>query len=651
MTRLPWRQGIVVFALGACALFPAAAWADPSVVLTTPPPDTTTYYPAGAVPASSFTCAADALSTLSSCTAKDGTATPFDSGAPLPGDLGSHTIIATASETDTATGTMTTTATATGTYVVADPPTAQVTAPTGGLTYATGQSVPTSFACAEGTDGPGISSCADSNGGSGTAGNLDTSTVGSHTYTVTATSGDRQSGADSITYTVEDPPTAAISAPGDGGTYAIGQVVRTSFHCVSGDGARTATSCEDSRGQTDGTGRLQTGTLGPHTYRVTATQDGLIATAQISYTVSAPPTAQISAPTAGQVYTVGQSVPTHFSCADDPAGPGLRSCTDSGGAADGTGVLDTSTEGNQSYTVTATSRDGQMGTAAIDYTVVGKAPEVVIAAPVNNAAYLWTAIPAADFTCVPGVGSSVQSCKATVGGETISDHQALPDGFGAHVLTVTATDADGLSSTESVTYTATVSTASVPPVSIQAPRQGASYRLGQAVAARYSCLATTTGPALKSCVGTVPAGHRINTRTLGAHPFSVSATNDQGESTTEIVTYKVVPTTNRFVVVGVRATSSGDARLALRLPGPGSVHVVATAWNAAARGSGRHLAYGTVSVGARRGGPLLLVVQPTAAGRALLGAHGARPVIAFTVTYKPTGARPRVVHPKPLRLA
>jgi hypothetical protein len=651
MTRAPRRAGIVLIALGACATFPAAAWADPSVALATPPSDATTFYPVGAVPDSSFTCGADALSTLSDCSAvADGAGASFQSGTPLPGDLGSHTIVATATETDTATATITTTATATGTYIVANPPTAQITAPGGGQTYATGQSVPSSFACAEGTDGPGISSCVDSNGGSGTAGTLDTSTTGPHSYTVTATSGDGQTAADSIAYTVEDPPTAQISAPSGGGTYGKGQVVRTSFHCVSGDGARQTASCEDSRGQTDGTGRLDTATLGPHTYTVTATQDGLTAAAGISYVVAAPPTARIASPSAGGVYTIGQSAPTRFTCSEGAHGPGIATCIDSQGEGDGTGALDTSTEGARTYAVTATSQDGQVSTATIGYTVVGKSPEVVITAPINNAAYLWTALPAADFTCIPGAGSTIQSCTATVGGQPISEGQPLPNAFGAHVLSVTATDADGLSSTVSVTYTVTVSAVSLPPVSIQAPQQGASYRLGQSVAARYSCLATTMGPALKSCVGSVPARHRINTRTLGAHSFSVSATNDQGESTTETVTYKVVPTSNRFVVVRLRATASGEARLALKLPGPGSVSVVATAWNAAAGHSGRRLAYGTARTGARRGGPLLLVVEPTAAARALLRTHGARPVIALTVTYKPPGARARIVRPKPLHL-
>lgn len=646
MNRAWWRVAALV--LGACAMFPAAAWADPTVTLSTPAPDATAYYPSGAVPASSFACAPDVLGTLTDCSAVvDGAGTPFQSGTALPGAVGSHTLVATATETDAATGTITTTA-ATGTYVVADPPTARIGAPGDGQTYATGQPVPTSFTCAEGAGGPGISSCTDSHGGAGAAGVLDTSATGTHTYTVTATSSDGQTGTGSITYDVEDPPTAAISAPGGGGVYAEGEVVRTRFACGTGTGAQHAASCADSRGQTDGTGRLDTASLGPHTYTVTATQDGLTAGAQIAYVVAGPPTARIASPSAGGVYTVGESVPTRFSCSEGRSGPGIATCTDAHGTGNGAGQLDTATEGPHTYTVTATSQDGRVGTANINYTVVGTSPEVVITAPVDNAAYLWTALPAADFTCLPGAGSTIQSCKATVGGQSISDHQSLPNGFGAHVLTVTATDADGLSATASATYTVTVA-ASLPPVSIQAPVQGASYRLGQAVVARYACAATATGPALKSCVGNVPAGHAINTRKLGVHTFSVSATNDQGESTTETVTYRVVPTTNRFVVVRLRAIPSGEARLALKLPGPGSVRVVATAWDAAT--ASRHrLTYGSTTVGARRGGPLLLVLEPTAAGRALLRAHGAQPVIALTVTYRPPGARPRVLHPKPLHL-
>jgi hypothetical protein len=531
------------------------------------------------------------------------------------------------------------------------PPALTVTAPADATDYAQAAVPPATFAC----PGAGVTCDLVVDGGAPiTSGAPLPATPGAHTFTVTALAGDGGSASQSGTYTVFPIPTCNdISATTNEGTRVRLRPACADPHASSivftlarpAHGTIT-TNAQGAIFYTPGAGFSGTDSFAYHG----TSADGVSAAHTVTVHVLAPPTAQIVSPAGGQVYTVSQPVPTRFSCADDPAGPGLRSCTDSGGASHGTGTLDTSSAGRHTYTVTATSADGQTGRATIAYTVVGRAPQVVITAPVNNAAYLWTAIPAADFTCLAGGGSTIQSCKATVGGQPISDHQALPNAFGAHVLTVTATDADGLTSTASATYTSTVSTVALPPVAIRSPRQGATYRLGQAVAARYSCAATGTGPALTSCVGTVRAGRRIDTTTLGTHTFTVSATNADGNSTTEAVTYRVVHTTNHFTVVGLSATRSGAARLALKLPGPGSVRVLATAWNTAGRASRRHIAYGTAAVSARRGGALTLVVAPTAAGRVLLRTKGARPVIALAVTYAPTGARPRVVHPALLRL-
>jgi hypothetical protein len=84
----------------------------------------------------------------------------------------------------------------------------------------------------------------------------------------------------------------------------------------------------------------------------------------------APPTATIGAPADGGIYTVGELVPTSFSCADSPYAPGLSSCTDGNAAGSPNGHLDTSTLGTHAYTVTATSGDGQTGAASIAYAVV-----------------------------------------------------------------------------------------------------------------------------------------------------------------------------------------------------------------------------------------------------------------------------------------
>jgi hypothetical protein len=182
-----------------------------------------------------------------------------------------------------------------------------------------------------------------------------------------------------ISYTVPAP--AACS--GDSATTAYQTAKTVSFSCTG-----TGLSYSLVSGPSHGTlgpisGNQVTytpnaGFSGPDSFQVRATNVvGQTATDTVTVTVAAAPgapTATITTPANGATYTQGQVIDASYTCAESGNGPGLKPGTAGcSGTVPNGAAINTSTVGPQTFSVTATSTDGQSTTQTSGYTVAAAA--------------------------------------------------------------------------------------------------------------------------------------------------------------------------------------------------------------------------------------------------------------------------------------
>jgi hypothetical protein len=135
----------------------------------------------------------------------NGNGTASLSGIPAAGSGGIYRLTITASNG------VSPDATQSFTLVVEAPPTVMIKTPSAAARYTRRQVVKSSFTCSEGPGGPGLASCLDQNG-RGPGAPIDTSTIGSHSFTVTAISKDGLTASKTVTYTVLAPARVLITS-------------------------------------------------------------------------------------------------------------------------------------------------------------------------------------------------------------------------------------------------------------------------------------------------------------------------------------------------------------------------------------------------------------------------------------------------------
>lgn len=308
--------------------------------------------------------------------------------------------------------------------------------------------------------------------------------VGQHRITLTVTDRHGATGLATVTVTIlglgpNQPPTATITAPNDGATFALGQNVM--FVGLGSDPEDGTLPGSALAWTSDRDGLLGSGstlitnglTAGPHTVTLTATDSqGVTGTATITLTVSSSntaPTATITAPADQATFTEGESVAFSGTGTDaedgELTGQALAWSSDRDGLL-GTGeslTVTTLSAGTHRITLTATDQEGATGTARITITVQSAVPNTPptakIRLPQPNASF--TEGQSVTFS---GAGTDVED--GTLDGQALTWTSSL-DGFlgqgayfavnylsvGLHRITLTATDSQGATGTDTVTIT------------------------------------------------------------------------------------------------------------------------------------------------------------------------------------------------------
>ena len=335
-------------------------------------------------------------------------------------------------------------------YVDDDPPVITITTPPEGAIYEQNSSVLADFGC---TDDQGV----DTLTGSVPDGfSIDTATIGDHTFTVTCTDVAGNVSVKTVHYTVKDtvPPTVTITSPLNGSRYRVNQSIPGNFSCTDEDGPQDILFCT---GPVALGSPIDTslGAVGPNIFTVNASDKaGNLASKSVQYVVDAsPPAVTITVPADGAKYTQGSAVNADFGCSDpDDAPPGFIDVVSCNGPVPNGDLLDTSTAGKRTFTVSGADRAGNNATKTHTYIVAGKNPPVVtIQAPANNATFALNSTIALNFSCSdPDGPEDLVSCQRVGATGPLDSSKA-----GTFEVTVEAVDQAGNRATKTHRYTVT----------------------------------------------------------------------------------------------------------------------------------------------------------------------------------------------------
>ncbi len=229
---------------------------------------------------------------------------------------------------------------------------------------------------------------------------------------------------------------------------------------------------------------------------------------------------------------------------------------------------------------------GPGGTTALSFTITN-----LDASALSGVAFTDT-LPAGLVVDNPngqnGTCGSTSTLTAVAGGSTISlasgslaktTDPTTPASCTVQVSVTSTTPGDYQNSTGPVSSTEggvgnsdtqTLIVFNLPRALVTKPTENAVYNFRQSVIARYRCQDAFGAPGLEACSGDTDNGTPIDTSTVGANTFSVSAISADGAITTQTIDYLVLPD-NRFKVSRITAHTGGPVTFKVKVPDAGKL--------------------------------------------------------------------------------
>ena len=186
---------------------------------------------------------------------------------------------------------------------------------------------------------------------------------------------------------------------------------------------------------------------GTFTFWVVGTDEsGNETTVTHTYTVRSAPKVDLYTPADGEVFVLGQEVQADYFCEGWlDGGPDIVTCDGTVAAGD---LVDTSTLGDYSFTVTGVDADGNETTVTHAYSVVEDTtpPTATLFTPADGAIYALGEEVHVDWFCDDASGFVI--CDGTASYGDLVDTTTV----GEHIFTMTATDGAGNETVVTHTY-------------------------------------------------------------------------------------------------------------------------------------------------------------------------------------------------------